>query len=115
MTRVSLIAMSVAVALAAVPLVEHTNGHAHATPSAPLAPPGASAEHAHAALDRMVRRIESFRDDHAALPSSLAEIVTPADGVWTYTKLSDRYRVVLSWQGHIVTFDSDRLAADASR
>ena len=55
----------------------------------------------------VVNEVESFRHDYSELPSSLAELGTPLDGEWTYTRTSpNHYQIVFTFYGQVVTFDS---------
>ena len=66
-------------------------------------------------LDGVVEGIESFRQDYAALPTSLVEVGVPSRGTWTYSKTpGGHYQVVGEMYGQSVTYDSaQRKPADA--
>jgi hypothetical protein len=76
-------------------------------PSLGAMPPKPRPDQTQDVLNALVKDIESFRQDFAELPSSLAEVGIPRHGEWTYTKDSaDHYRVVLRLNGQVLTFDS---------
>jgi type VI protein secretion system component VasF len=63
-------------------------------------------EQAEAVLREVVEDIQSFHEDYAELPVSLAEVGLPFQGDWRYTRITnDRYHLELSLGGHAVTFD----------
>jgi hypothetical protein len=73
----------------------------------PAPSPDVARRQAQAALDDVVKGIEGFREDYAALPERLVEVAAPSRGEWTYTRTPNgHYRVVVEMYGHSVSYDS---------